>query len=203
MKRVFASALLGLFLIPFAVASFASDWANWRDPLFEDVKRAYIFVDYHTSHIEENDVPEILRRQNIEKRIYELYRKRFSSSECRSIIDYKKPYSCDDQPVMLVPEEERSSFLRGRDTSFATAKELKDKGTLIAVLSIAITGDAERWYDPKIDVPILSFYLTQVRSGAKDSFIIPRISGPIAFPINQSEKSIELHLFQNIQGSIK
>lgn len=67
MKRVFASALLGLFLIPFAVASFASDWANWRDPLFEDVKRAYIFVDYHTSHIEENDVPEILRRQNIEK----------------------------------------------------------------------------------------------------------------------------------------
>lgn len=165
----------------------ASDFKNFQSPIFQGVKRAYIYVDY-VSDIEEQDLMPEMRRENIEKMMLDLYKKRFSPTECRPIIMYKNPYSCDNQPVTLVPIEEASNFVLGRDTSFATKEELSDPGTLIAILRISIMGNSERIHNPPLQAPLLNYQNIQDRPGISNIPLIHRVPFASAIPLDQTFK---------------
>lgn len=163
----------------------ASDFKNWQSPIFQGVKRAYIYVDY-VSDIDGQDLMPEMRRESIEKMMFALYKKRFSPTECRPIIMYKNPYSCDNQPVTVVPVEESTNFLLGRDTSFATKEELSDPGTLIAILRISIMGNSDRVHKPPLQAPLLTYQNIQDRPGISTIPLIHRVPFASTIPLDQT-----------------
>lgn len=162
----------------------ASDSKNFRDPILENVERVFIEVHYRAYHVNEEDIPEGLRKEDIEKMMLEFYKKRFSSKDCDSMMQNRNRYSCDDQPVMLVPERELSNYHLNRNTSFATAKELKDKGTLKITLKIVITGNTE-YMDPPLSDPIFSYLLVRDRPNSDEIPMYHKVGSPVALPLNQ------------------
>jgi len=178
----------------------ASDYKNFKHPLFIDVERVFVHVEYHTTAIKGKEIPKPLHRENVEEEILRAYKGRFSSKDCQKWLENKNFYSCDDQPVILVPFEERSNYKTWQDTSFATARELRDKGTLHVILIINITGNYSR-FDPPLEHPLISYYTIQERPSSKLP-ISYRIKLPVISQLNQTVQKIKKELYGHIAAQI-
>lgn len=177
----------------------ASDYKNIQSPIFADVKRVFIYVQY-ISVVDPSDIPKALQRESIEQEVLTVYKNRFSSTSCESILKGKNPYDCNDQPITVVPESEASDFLLRHATSFATAQELGDPGTLNVIVRANITSGLP-WFEPPLQSPLFVYYIIQERPGSK----IPTswwITSANAIPLNQNDTKIRDHFLTNLQGSI-
>ncbi len=196
-----------LFLFNFLVVLFSSlaAYASACSPMFEGVERVYILVEYFTPYIEEEEIPDPLRQENIENTILELYKRRFSSQECSKFLMEKprqmaQPYECShDQPVELVVRQ--TGFLAGRDAQLknggiATSEMLNDKGTLNVVYTVVIRGNG-RNDDPPIETPIVTLTHFLYRPG-QDFPILYRKPDSGAFLLDKSEKK----LHEIVRGSV-
>ncbi len=133
---VFIPILLFAFLLK-TPTSFADGFKP--NPLVEKVERVYIYLNYDTTDISSNEIPDLLNRENLEKSLFDVYQKRFSSKNCHEYM-VTPPYNCNDQSVYLIDKKDGSLYLWGRDISITTSEELKIKGTLHVLVSVEIIG---------------------------------------------------------------
>lgn len=180
--------------------------------MYEGVKRVYILVDYRNGG-EEADIPAPLKRAYLEELIVGLYQKRFSSKECKSVMGGTNPYSCDDQPVTVVPESDQTNFHFRQNTSVATEEELRDRDTLIVTLDVNFIRDLRKdnpdydkrvFYDPPLEIPLVAFQLRQERRVSsigleKTEWITP----PSALPLNQKNEKIDAMMTSLIKGRLQ
>lgn len=177
----------------------ASDYANIKSPIFVGVERVFIYLEY-ISATDSLQIPKVLQRDAIEQDILAIYKERFSSTDCAKSLKGKHPYECNDQPITLVPETESSDFILGRATSFATAEELVDPGTLNIIARVHIM-DGLPWFDPPLQSPLLSYYVIQDRPGSRIP-ITWWVSPERVIPINQNEDKIRDRLLTDVRGNI-
>ncbi|MCB9974411.1 MAG: hypothetical protein H6856_02120 [Rhodospirillales bacterium] len=178
------------------------DMQHFRHPLYDGVKRIYILVDYRDGG-DTDDVPASLKRDFLEKLVSELYRTRFSSKDCKNVMGGTGPYSCNDQPVTIIPATDASNFLNKLDTSVATQEELRDPDTLLVVLDVNVVRDHRKdnpdydknvFFDPHLEVPLVAYQIRQERRVSRiglDStqWTMP----PFALPLNQTDQKIKQH----------
>lgn len=178
------------------------DMQHFRHPLYDGVKRIYILVDYRDGG-DTDDVPASLKRDSLEKLIFDLYRTRFSSKDCKSVMGGTGPYSCNDQPVTIIPATDASNFIHRLATSVATQEELRDPDTLLVTLDVNIIRDHRKdnpdydkkvFFDPHLEVPLVAYQIRQERHVSKIGLdgtqeIIP----PFALPLNQTDQKIKQH----------
>jgi len=83
-------------------------YKDWRSPIFDGVKQVYIHVHYASeiSSDELRRLPPALHRESIEAMLVQLYQDRFSSKGCAKYLDGTRRYSCEDQSVILVPDQD-------------------------------------------------------------------------------------------------
>lgn len=189
--------LSALFLSSYAAT--ASDYENIKSPIFVGVERVYIYLEY-ISATDSTKIPTVLKRDAIERELLAIYKERFSSTQCAKSLKGKHPYECNDQPITLVPESDSSDFILGRATSFATADELVDPGTLNVIARVHIM-DGLPWFDPPLQSPLLSYYVIQDRPGSRIP-ITWWVSSERVLPINQSEDKIMDRLLTDLRGNI-
>ncbi len=196
-------AFIVSFFLALCANVHASDMRNDKHPTFMNVKRVYIHVDYQVWMDEGENIPDILKRENIEKRFIKMYTKRFSSTECADFFKTRtiplNPYECNDQPVISLSGKDSRDFIRGRETRFSEVGEINDEGTLYINLQVRFNGNS-RAYEPSLEIPIVSFLFMQERPALE----LPRsVKRPMlwVFPINQTSEKIQQH-FDSIRGYI-
>lgn len=179
----------------------ASDYKNFKHRLFVDVERVFVSVEDDSYAVSPEQVPSLLKKDNLEKMLVEIYRERFSSTECKKWLEGRNPYSCDNQPVVLAPEKERSNYNYLMDTTFASQDELRDPGTLHVILRVAVHGNLPE-YDPPLETPVATYQLIQYRPGSD----IPMLwSAPLIsiVPLSQSPEEIRARIEDYIRHRVK
>lgn len=177
----------------------SSDYANIKSPIFVGVERVFIHLEY-ISVTDQKKVPKVLQRDVIEQELLAIYKERFSSTDCAKSLRGKNPYECNDQPITLVPDADASNFILGRATSFATAEDISDPGTLNVIARFHIT-DGLPWFEPPLQSPLLSYYVIQDRPGSRIP-ITWWVSSERVIPINQNEDKIRDRLRTDLRGNI-
>ena len=221
----YCCAVIGVALFGVVSSTHASDIKNSRVPVYDGdvdiknsrvtvydgVKRVYVFVNYHDGG-EQSDIPASLKRETLEELIAGLYRKRFSSKDCKSVMGGKNPYSCDDQPVTIIPDADATKFSSKMDISVATQDELRDPDTLLVTLDVNFIRDQRKdnpdydknvFFDPHLEVPLVAYQLRMERRISRiglDSteWIMP----PFALPINQKDEKIDAMITSLIKGRL-
>lgn len=190
-------------MLPFVAtpAVRASDQKNFKHRIFVDVERVFISVEDGSYAIKPEDVPPVLRKANLEKLLLDAYRERFSPTECQKWLDNRNPYSCDNQPVVVVPESESSAYNLGHDTTFASHEELRDPGTLNVVLQVAIHGNTPG-FEPPLVGPMVTFQLIQDRPQS-DIPLLWRVPPVLLVPLDQGPDAIRDRLLRYIGHRIK
>ncbi len=160
------------------------------DPFFEKIERVYIYLDYNTIDISNDEILDILKKKSLEKRVFEVYRERFSSKDCHKYIKVVHPYNCNDQPVYIVKKEDKARYLRGDRISIATSEELRSKGTLHVLTSVWIIGNKNSTLTSTLNSPLILISTNRELMGYDFHL---RYSAPISitFPINQTIEKIE------------
>jgi len=204
MYRYFFFSLALYFSLVLPVHAY--DVTNTKFPMFVGVKRVFIHFEYMTPNMESDEIPMPLHKDVIQKRLIDLYTKRFSSTECAEYFKtYRgtmKPYECHDQPVKLAIN---SGLLTGKKTRFtdgttATAEEINDPGTLLVVFSVIIAGN-HRHYNPPLEVP--HFSATHFQYRRKLDIPVIYMKGPYhSAPINQSDEFIEEYVLRSMFSKI-
>lgn len=180
-------------------AATASDYENTKSPIFVGVERVFIYLEYNSA-IDSAQIPKVLQRDAIERELLAIYKERFSSTECAKSLRGKHPYECNDQPITLVPESDSSDFILGRATTFATAEELVDPGTLNVIARVHIM-DGLPWFDPPLQSALLSYYVIQDRPGSRIP-ITWWVSSERVLPTNQNEDKIKDRLLTDLRSNI-
>jgi len=195
-KNIVLLAIFLLFVFGASDRAQASDYANMRHPLFENVDRVYVHVDQNIYPQIEEQLPPAFHVGNIKKLLLDLYKQRFSSDNCAELLRGKNPYSCNDQPVTLI--DDGSVF---NENSVKFDKSIKDPGTLNVALRVHVVTNRKSYpYDPPLASPIIVFSIQLYRADQK----LPFWSGPRprAFPVNQNNESLEMRLKSFIKQSI-
>ena len=176
----------------------ASDYKNYKHPVFVGVERVFIHVRYG---ITEEKIPDVLQRDNVENMLLKLYQDRFSSTDCRKLLNNRNPYSCNDQPVIIISDDDSFELFKGLDTSFFSASDLKDSGTLIVMVTLTSQGNLP-FYDPPVEVPVLGYQVVHERPNTSIS-LNSRVSGIGIIALNQKEEFIKSRLMLGFKHQIK
>lgn len=178
--------------------------------MFDGVERVYIYVDYKGG-MDEKKIPEALKREHLEKLLFELYSQRFSSKDCQKILGGRNPYSCNNQPIKIIPVSDASNFKRRMNISVATQEKLCDPNTLIIIFKVNIIQDAPadcvhcaKWFDPPLDTPLVAYSFHQERFYSPIGLpCILDLTSPFAFPINQKNEKINENIVSFIKNRIR
>lgn len=200
-NRALVTVLLYVLMLVSANHARASDFKNFRHRIFTEVKRVFVSVEESSYGVTPEQVPSVLKRDTLEKMLVDIYRERFSSANCKKWLGNRTPYSCEDQPVALVPENERSKYNYLMDTTFASRDELRDPGTLHVIFRISIHGNLQE-YDPPLETPIATYQLIQYRPESDIPILwsAPQIS---IVPLSQSPGEVEARVVDYIRHRIK
>lgn len=181
----------------------SSDVSNIQYPMFKGVERVFIYIEYPTLGIKIDSLPKSLQPENITKMVLNSYKKRFSSKDCSAYFKQYKgtinPYECNDQPVLLVTEDQ-NKFLSGAETSFATTAELHDTSTLFVVFTVSVGSlpHSSLW-------PVNLSHVATSHFQFRPNTELPlkdMIARPSILSVNQTEKEILLKLEKIIMGKL-
>ena len=177
----------------------ASDTRNWRSPVFENVERVYLHVSYGMIYGEQDELPEILRRETLEREFLRIYTERFSSKHCKKYLVGKNPYICNDQPVMLVPRT--SSWLKRWKGDEITPELAGDDGTLNVILKVYIVENPMQTNPPSGE-PIFVYQIFQERPKLDLPIYWQQIGGADVIPMNQTEEKMRQQILKGIESSL-
>jgi hypothetical protein len=167
------------------------DYQNWKNPFFDGVKQVYLYVHYVSDlpREEQKALPPSLHRENIEGVLMQLYRQRFSSEQCRPLLQGKNPYGCDNQPIILLT-----------DSDYRTTKSNQDRerpGSLSILLQVMVERSVKGGVE--LNPRLVAIYLAQTRPelpfDAHSSF-------PVAIPTNLKDETIHDWLYDYIKHRI-
>ncbi len=141
---------------------------HYINPVIAGVKRVVVAVDQAglSQEFRNEDLPEPLQKENLEKLLQELYENRFSSRKGTLLsTESRGCHDRNDQPVTIIDLKAKAGIISksGQERFEAATKE---KDTLSILLKVGLIESDSRYMDT--DSHTVVFYMDQLRPGVPE-----------------------------------